>query len=82
MLCVDSKKHMPDALISYSMHTICNMPPAQVASGGSSSSVIISRFTVDGLDPTAKLFIILHYYEIVSSLYVDMDLNKHTYILR
>ncbi len=35
---------------------------------------------MDGLDPMPKLFITLHYYEIVSSVYVDMDLNKHTYI--
>ncbi len=51
----------------------------QVASGLSSSSVTIFRFTVDGLDPTPKLFITLYFYEIVSSVYVDMDLNKQTY---
>ncbi len=53
----------------------------QVASGCSSFSVTISRCTVDGIDPTPKLFIILYYYEIVSSvLYMDMNLNKHAYI--
>ena len=52
----------------------------QVASGWSSSSVTIFRFTVNSLDPTPKLFITLYYYEIVSSVYVDVDLNKHTYM--
>ena len=51
----------------------------QVASGWSSSSVTVFRFTVDGVDPTPRLFITLYYYEIASSVYVDVDLNKHTY---
>ena len=52
----------------------------KVAFSWSSSSVTIFRFTVDGLDPTPKLFLTLYYYEILSSVYVDVDLNKHAYI--
>ncbi len=37
---------------------------------------------MDGLDPTPKIFITLYYYEIVSNVYVDVDLNKHTYNTR
>ncbi len=43
----------------------------QVASGWSSSSVTISRFTVDPLDPMPKLFIILYYYTVLGNCCVN-----------